>query len=83
MIFWTITSREFGRFCGYKRKWHDLWLLRPMFRWDTFPQHGEVMIFLYEEAARKFLLMHPDLPADCEVKLSDLDNLVVEDRLIG
>jgi hypothetical protein len=73
VIFWTIVSREFGRFCGYKRKWFDLWLKRPLFRWDTFPHQGEAMVFMYEEEARKFLLMHPDLPADCEVKMSDLD----------
>jgi len=72
MIFYTIVSREFGRFCGYQRKWQDLWKLRPVFRWDTFPHRNEAMIFHYEEAARKFLLMHPDLPADCQVKRSDL-----------
>jgi hypothetical protein len=72
VIFWTIVSREFGRFCGYKRKAKDFWLRRPLFRWDTFPHQGEVLIFMYEEAARKFLLMHPDLPADCEIKMSNL-----------
>jgi hypothetical protein len=72
MRFYTIQSREFGRVCGYKRKWMDLWLKRPRFRWDTFPQPGEGLVFYYEEAARKFLLMHGDtLPADCEIKFND------------
>lgn len=83
MIFWTITSREFGRFCGYKRRWMDLWLKRPVFRWDTFPHQGEVLIFLYEKVANNYLATHQDLPNDCEVKMSDLDLLVVEGRLIG
>jgi hypothetical protein len=71
MKFWTIQSREFGRFCGYQRKWMDLWLKRPFFRWDTFPQHGECMVFLYEEKAKQYLAEHQELPADCEVKFND------------
>ena len=72
MIFWTIVSREFGRFCGYKRKPIDLWLKRPIFRWDVYPHQSEPMVFLYEYAAVKYLRQHPDLPNDCEVKKSDL-----------
>ena len=71
MKFWTIQSRELGRFCGWKRKAKDLWLRRAVFRWDTFPQHGEALIWYYEEEARKFLLMHPELPADCTIKFND------------
>ena len=71
MIFYTITSREYGRFCGYKRRWMDLWLKRAVFRWDTFPQHGECMVFYYENAAKAYLAQHPELPADCQVKFND------------
>jgi hypothetical protein len=74
MIFYTIVSREFGRFCGFKRKAKDLWLKRAIFRWDTFPHQGEAMIFLEQGHALKYLHKHADrLPADCEVKFSDLN----------
>jgi hypothetical protein len=72
MVFYTIVSREFGRFCGYQRKAKDLWLKRPVFRWDTFPHHGEAMVFHHERSAKDYLAAHPDLPSDCEVKFSDL-----------
>jgi hypothetical protein len=49
----------------------DLWLKRAVFRWDTFPQHGECMVFYYENAAKAYLAQHPELPADCQVKFND------------
>jgi hypothetical protein len=72
MRFYTIVSRESGRFCGYKRRAKDLWLKRPVFRWDTFPHQGEVMVFHMKLQADEYLVAHHDLPADCEVKWSDL-----------
>ena len=72
MKYWTIQSREFGRFTGFKRKAIDLWLKRPVFRWDTFPAHGECMVFLYEDKAKQYLAEHADrMPADCQVKYND------------
>jgi hypothetical protein len=73
MVFYTIQSETLGRFCGFKRKAKDFWLRRPIFRWDTFPHEGKVMIFLYERQAYNYIRGHPTLPYDCTVRFSDLD----------
>lgn len=67
MIFYTINA-DAGRFCGYHRRWHNLFRRLPEFRWDTFPQHGEVMRFPERQDALNYILEHQsDMPRHCKV----------------
>jgi hypothetical protein len=69
-MFYTIQSKEFGIFYGYKRRPKDFWAKRPAFGRDA---RGPVKIFLHEREAYDYIRSHHTLPFDCTVRFSDLD----------
>ena len=71
--FWVIESREFGLFCGWRRKAKDFWLKRATFGRPGFPYEGKVMIFDDDQKAYRYIRGNLTLPNDCTVRLCDFD----------
>ena len=72
--FWVIESREFGLFCGFRRKAKDFWLKRATFGRPGFPYEGQVMIFDDDRKALVYIRGHDALlPNDCTARLCDFD----------